>query len=162
MSNSRIRILAAGFVTALVLGVALLRAGTPAVAATAAQSAAVARLAKADMFALGGVGFAGTLSDTEQDLWVLLGAADPQALLLQVWRAGTPAARAYALLGLHVSGSAAYADHAAEFLREKGEVSTMRGCIVYDAKRQDIVAECARIDPAEYRKQVHTDLAEAR
>ena len=65
-------------------------------------------LDKASMFALGGIGVAGTMSPGEKALRQLLEKPDAVAQLERLLTNATPAAQLYALLGLRVKDRASY------------------------------------------------------
>ena len=103
----------------------------PRAQAASPAAAAMRTLERAGVFALGGVGFAGTTSETEQA---------PQGRT-------TVEGRLYALLGLRWADPAAYRKAVGEFRARKGTVKTMRGCVQSDRPVAEVVRE---IEKGEY------------
>jgi len=84
-------------------------------------------LARAELFAFGGVGFAGITSEGEKDFHRVLTEPNPIGLFAWVAGHGKPAARIYALVGLYRLDRATYEALKASV---KGlSVPTMSGCI---------------------------------
>lgn len=88
------------------------------------------RLQHVDSFAVGGIGIAGTTSDGERALRVLL--QDQKAIdqLQNLLAHATPAGQLYALLGLRVADRAAYDKALQAFKTPEIEVGTIGGCII--------------------------------
>ena len=117
-------------------------------AASPAAAAAVRTLERAGVFALGGVGFAGTTSETEKALRAVLARKDGPAALRSLLRGRTTVeGRLYALLGLRWADPAAYRKAVGEFRARKGTVRTMRGCVQSDRPVAEVVRE---IEKGEY------------
>jgi hypothetical protein len=99
------------------------------------------RLAHVDMFAVGGVGYAGQMSEGEAALREALAASDAvtrlEALLPRASRAG----QLYILLGLHIRDRAAYARALPRCRHGAGLVHTMRGCIGLRESFADVIRE---------------------
>jgi hypothetical protein len=111
----------------------------------AAESAAAeAVLEKAGMFALGGIGVAGTMSPGERALREILEKPDAAARMERLLTSAGPAGQLYALLGLRLKGRALY-DRAVEKLRAiDATVGTARGCILSRESFRDLVKEIER------------------
>jgi hypothetical protein len=101
-------------------------------------------LEKAGMFALGGIGVAGTMSPGERALRELFEKADAPARMDRLLTDATPAGQLYALLGLRLKDRAAY-ERALEKCRKiDAKVETARGCIVSQESFRDLVKEIER------------------
>jgi len=116
-------------------------------AASPAAAAAVRTLERAGVFALGGVGFAGTTSETEKALRAVLARKDASTALRTLLSRSTVEGRLYALLGLRWADPAAYRKAVGEFRARKGTVKTMRGCVQSDRPVAEVVRE---IEKGEY------------
>lgn len=110
-----------------------------------ASASADERLAAATFFALGGVGYAGLTSPGEVALNEILAApATAGDRLREVFKRGTPAAKAYALVGLHRRDPAAFTALANTIRRAPAETFTMMdGCI---AQRISHLAVITRLE----------------
>jgi len=115
--------------------------------AQAASPAAMRTLERAGVFALGGVGFAGTTSETEKALRAVLARKDASTALRTLLSRSTVEGRLYALLGLRWADPAAYRKAVGEFRARKGTVRTMRGCVQSDRPVAEVVRE---IEKGEY------------
>ena len=101
-------------------------------------------LQKAGMFAIGGVGAAGTMSAGERSLRQILKEPDAVSRLEKMIPNATPAGKLYALLGLRARDRAAYA-RALEMCRTTDtKVETARGCILSQESFRDLVKEIER------------------
>ena len=101
---------------------------------------ATERLKKATIFAFGGVGFAGTMSDEETAFHVICSSTDASALFSTIYSQGTDEAKLYALSGLHRLDKGSF-DALAKALDEKNpKVMTMSGCLVIPRDAADVVA----------------------
>ena len=88
------------------------------------------RLQNVESFAVGGIGIAGTTSDGERALRVLL--QDPKATeqLQNLLSQATPTGQLYALLGLRVHDRAAYDKALQAYKAPEIDVETIGGCII--------------------------------
>lgn len=110
-------------------------------------------LLKADLFALGGTGYAGKISDGEKALKILLNDEESFANLKNLVKDATPEGGLYALLGLRMLKCDCFEEEARTFLNkpepgeriiwgnrklEAGMISRMSGCIAFSEKRDDV------------------------
>ena len=103
-----------------------------------------ATLEKIGMFALGGIGVAGTMSAGERDLRDLLAKPEAVTRLETLLPTASPAGKLYALLGLRLRDRAAY-ERALEKCRTiDAKVETARGCILQQESFRDLVKEIER------------------
>lgn len=98
-------------------------------------------LARENVFALGGVGVAGTMSSGEKDLRAVLKEADAVQQLQSLLKNASPAGQLYALLGLRLRDRPAYEQAVPEFRQRSDAVSTMHGCIIMKEKMDSIVRQ---------------------
>ena len=101
-------------------------------------------LQKTGMFALGGIGVAGTMSEGERALREMLKEQDATARLEKLVSSGSPAGKLYALLGLRIRDRVAY-ERAVEKCRMlDAKVETARGCIISQESFRDLLKEIER------------------
>ena len=105
------------------------------------SSGPVSSLAGENVFALGGVGVAGTMSGGEKDLRALLKEADAVKQLQSLLKSASPAGQLYALLGLRLRDRPAYEEAVAAFRKRSDEVSTLHGCIMMKETMDNIVKQ---------------------
>lgn len=110
-------------------------------------SRAAASLARENVFALGGVGVAGTMSSGEKDLRAVLKETDAVQQLQSLLKNATPAGQLYALLGLRFRDRPAYEQAVPAFRKRSDSVSTMHGCIMTKEKMDSIVRQ---VDHGDY------------
>lgn len=127
----------------IVLLAALCMARTGAVAMAAALPAEHA-LAKAEWFAVGGIGYAGTTSPEEKTFRGLLQQPDAVSALKELLRSGNGPAQCYALLGLRLLHDPAYQENIARYKAAKAQIKTVSGCIVMEQPVSNIVANIDR------------------
>jgi hypothetical protein len=108
------------------------------------QSAPDAMLRKTGLFALGGIGEAGTMSEGERALREVLKEPDVPARLEKLLSDASPAGRLYALLGLRLRDRAAYERALAKLRTTDANVQTARGCILQQESFGDLVKEIER------------------
>jgi hypothetical protein len=102
---------------------------------------AISGLAHTQLFAIGGIGVAGSMSDGERDLRTVLDQPNAAAVLREILSRATPAGQLYALLGLRLRDRAAY-EQVLPALRKRSDViSTARGCILMKEEMASIVRE---------------------
>ncbi|MFZ1218325.1 MAG: hypothetical protein WAO00_03490 [Chthoniobacterales bacterium] len=130
-------------IPAVVIAAVLLFEGTNRVEAVA-PGVAEENLAKASMFALGGMGVAGTMSQGERALRELLEKPDAVAQLERLLTSATPAGRLYALLGLRVKDRAAYQRALEKYSANDSKVETARGCMLSQDPFVDLLKEIER------------------
>jgi hypothetical protein len=102
---------------------------------------AASSLAGENVFALGGVGYAGTMSSGEKDLRAVLKDADAVQQLQSLLKDASPAGQLYALLGLRLRDRPAYEKAVPEFRKRSDAVSTMHGCMMMHEKMDRIVQQ---------------------
>ena len=96
----------------------------------APESTAEARLTTVKLFAFGGIGFAGVRSRGEQDYREVMSRPDRLHILERVLDAGTPEAKAFALVGIYRLRRDRFLSLASSLRASKDEVRTARGCII--------------------------------
>src|SRR3954469_3525158 len=101
-------------------------------------------LQKTGMFALGGIGVAGTMSEGERALRELLRGSDALVRLDRLLSTASPAGQLYALLGLRLKDRAAYDRAVARIRATDAKVRTARGCIISTEAFSDLVKEIER------------------
>ena len=102
---------------------------------------AASGLARENVFALGGVGYAGTMSSGEKDLRAVLKEADAVRQLQSLLKDASPAGQLYALLGLRLRDRPGYEQAVPAFRKRSDAVSTMHGCIMMKEKMDSIVRQ---------------------
>jgi len=113
----------------------------PSIDANEDASGASVSLAHENVFALGGVGVAGTMSGGEKDLRAVLKQAEAVQQLQSLLKKASPAGQLYALLGLRLRDRPAYEQAVPEFRKRSDVISTMHGCIVMKEKMDGIVKQ---------------------
>jgi hypothetical protein len=108
------------------------------------QSAPDATLRKAELFALGGVGAAGSMSEGERALREVLRESDVSVRLEKLLSDASPAGQLYALLGLRLRDRAAYERALPKLRTTDAKVQTARGCILQQESFGDLVKEIER------------------
>lgn len=127
----------------LVTLVVLLFQGTCRSGATE-PGAAEAALEKASMFALGGIGVAGTMSPGERALREIFATRDAVARMERLLTTATPAGQLYALLGLRLKDRALYNRVVQQLRPTDAKVETARGCMLSQDPFGDLVKEIER------------------
>ena len=98
--------------------------------AAASQNSAARDLAAAKMFAFGGVGAAGIMSEGERNLRAVLGQPDASQQLQAAFAQATPAGKLYILVGLRRCDPAAYQRVVDSVARPNDDVEIARGCMI--------------------------------
>ena len=98
--------------------------------AAASQNSAARDLAAAKLFAFGGVGAAGIMSQGEQNLRAVLQQSDASQQLQSAFAQATPAGKLYILVGLRRCDPAAYQKIVDSVARPNDEVEIARGCMI--------------------------------
>ena len=98
--------------------------------AVASQNSAAGDLASAKMFAFGGVGAAGIMSEGERNLRAVLGQSDASQQLQAAFAQATPAGKLYILVGLRRCDPAAYQRVIDSVARSNDDVEIARGCMI--------------------------------
>jgi hypothetical protein len=113
----------------------------PFVDANEEASRASVSLARENVFALGGVGVAGTMSGGEKDLRAVLKEADAVQQLQSLLKNASPAGQLYALLGLRLRDRPAFEQAVPAFRKRPDVISTLHGCIMMKEKMDSIVKQ---------------------
>lgn len=121
------------------LALALLMLLASSVLADQDASRAASSLARENVFALGGVGVAGSMSSGEKGLRAVLREADAAQQLQSLLKKASPAGQLYALLGLRLRDRPAYEHALPDFRKRSDVVSTLHGCIMMKEKMESIV-----------------------
>ena len=101
----------------------------------------------ARIFAIGGIGWGGGMSEGEGALRVILASPDATKRLESMLPAASDAGQLYIVLGLRTCDRSAYHRALALCSTDRGEVETMRGCIVLHESFRSLVR---RIDRGEF------------
>jgi hypothetical protein len=125
----------------LLLVLALLTPLASSICAGEDASRAASSLARENVFALGGVGVAGTMSSGEKDLRTVLKEADAVRQLQSLLKNASPAGQLYAVLGLRLRDRPAFEQAVPAFRKRSDVISTMHGCIVMKEKMDGIVKQ---------------------
>jgi hypothetical protein len=91
---------------------------------------AYTKLKTIPLFAMGGVGFAGTTSEGETALRVLLENKQANVVFQTLLKEATREGQLYALLGLRFTNPSSFTRQVGPFLSMKAKVGTMSGCIL--------------------------------
>lgn len=102
------------------------------------------------VFAFGGIGYAGTISDGERHLRSLLTGPNAVKLLESALATASPAGQLYALVGLRQKDSAAYRRAFDSLSRKDATVTEMNGCIGHQESFRELVRQidAGRFDAA--------------
>jgi hypothetical protein len=104
-------------------------------------------LSKVDIFAFGGIGYAGTISRGERDYRVILSRASAEADFERLLAVGNAQAKAYALVGIHTLDQKRFTQISQPLRDSTEEVITESGCIV---EHQPFAALLKRIAAGEF------------
>jgi hypothetical protein len=104
-------------------------------------------LQKTTTFAMGGIGYAGTMSQGERALREVLAHSDAVARLESALPEASPAGQLYALLGLRTRDRDAYKRAFGKYGQRHATVETMSGCIVQRESFRDLAK---KIDHGDY------------
>ena len=105
------------------------------------------RLAKVERFAIGGVGYAGVISQGEKDFRAILSRSSITDFE-KLYRTGNIQAKVYALVGLRILSPDRYNEFATALRTSKEMVETMTGCI---EGKEPLAEVIKRVDAGEYR-----------
>ncbi len=108
------------------------------------QHAADETLRKTELFALGGIGEAGSMSEGERALREVLKGPDGPARLEKLLSDASPAGQLYALLGLRLRDRAVYERALQKLRTNDAKVQTARGCILQEEAFGGLVKEIER------------------
>jgi hypothetical protein len=114
--------------------------------ASGEEVAAVSGLAHTQLFAIGGIGVAGSMSEGERDLRTVLDQPNAAAVLREILSRATPVGQLYALLGLRLRDRAAYEQVLPALRKRSDMISTARGCILTKEEMANIIREIERGD----------------
>jgi hypothetical protein len=95
-------------------------------------------------FAMGGVGFAGIMSEGERALREVLKAPDAARRLESVLPNASAAGQLYALLGLRLRDRASYQRTLEKYRAKDAKVATMRGCLMQRESFRKLLEEIER------------------
>ena len=98
--------------------------------AVESENSAARDLAAAKLFAFGGVGAAGIMSQGEQNLRAVLQQSDASQQLQSAFAQATPAGKLYILVGLRRCDPAAYQKIVDSVARPNDDVEIARGCMI--------------------------------
>jgi hypothetical protein len=98
--------------------------------AAASENSAAHDLAAAKLFAFGGVGAAGIMSEGERNLRAVLQQSDASQQLQAAFAPATPAGKLYILVGLRRCDPAAFQKIIDSVARPNDDVEIARGCMI--------------------------------
>lgn len=113
------------------------RAGEP----SKAPADPYAVVASAGMFTIGGVGFAGTVSEAETSLRKIAKQKDGEELCRKLLEEKNLAAQLYGLFGLKIVDGNAFAEAYPRFEKSRIKVRTASGCEVYERTVGELAKE---------------------
>jgi hypothetical protein len=105
------------------------------------EASAAASLARENVFALAGVGRAGTMSSGEKNLRAVLKETDAVQQLQSLLKNASPAGQLYALLGLRLRDHPAFKQAVVALRKRSDSVSTIHGCIMTEEQMHGIVRQ---------------------
>ena len=107
----------------------------------------VDRMAQVNLFAFGGVGFAGVISEGERDYRLILSRPSAADDFEKLFARGSLEAKCYALVAMHTLNFEKFKTLSSTLRPSRSTVTTMRGCIM---SRQTPAALIERIVAGEY------------
>jgi hypothetical protein len=111
------------------------------------RAEAIQRISHSNVFAFGGVGFAGVTSDGEKDFRFIISLPSAARDFETIYETGTPEAKGYALAGIHELNRVRFKELLRSLGSSQAQVETMEGCI---KERQPLVKVAAQIDSGRY------------
>jgi hypothetical protein len=112
-------------------------------------------LRKTPLFAIGGVGYAGTLSEGEKVLRQLVKQKDTKPVLMRLLSEATPEGQMYALVGLKAVDQAEFRSRLSTYTNKTTQVNTASGCLLFVRQASDLAKaiEAGQFDlrPERYR-----------
>ena len=107
---------------------------------------AVKRLSNVEIFAFGGVGYAGLTSEGEIDFKLVLAQPQPVALTAfeKLYATGNPQGKSYALSGIKKLNPSRFKDLLASVGASTDEVEVERGCIVSHELLREVAKQIDR------------------
>ncbi|MDB6173692.1 MAG: hypothetical protein JWL59_3003 [Chthoniobacteraceae bacterium] len=112
--------------------------------ALASDRAAIEKLDGIEVFAFGGVGFAGTTSEGEIAFKQVFKSASAESDFLELLKTGNAQSRCYALVGLRLKNRLLFDEQVKSFTSSKQEVQTCAGCIMMKLPMSSVVASIER------------------
>jgi hypothetical protein len=106
------------------------------------------RLAKVDVFAFGGTGYAGVISQGEKDFRVVLSNPSASNNFEKLYASGSPQARCYALVGIRLLNPERFKRLSSELRTDKTKVLTQEGCTIFHETMSSVVK---RIEAGDYK-----------
>jgi len=94
-------------------------------------------------FALGGIGFAGTISDGERAFQTVAASTNALELFRAVLKNGSAEGQMYALCGIHRLAPQSFSSHARSLADAESRIRTMSGCLLSEERSSNIVARIA-------------------
>ena len=123
---------------AIPMGIALLAVALSAPAEEDVKAAPITQLSKIELYAFGGIGFAGTISQGETLYQAILKRPTATADFVKIAEKGTPEAKMYALHALARLSPDQYRELKKSAKRDQ-KVTTMQGCLVSDQTVGDVL-----------------------
>jgi hypothetical protein len=111
------------------------------------RSEAIERISRTNVFAFGGVGFAGTTSDGEKDFRVIISLPSAAKDFETIYATGTPEAKGYALAGMRELAKVRFKELLRSLQSSQAQLETMQGCI---RERRSLVKVAREIDSGRY------------
>lgn len=118
--------------------------------------AAFNRLAKVEYFAFGGIGYAGQISQGQKDYELILSRRSALADFEQLYAAGDPQAKAYALVGIRRINAERFKQLAQPLRDSQEKVVTMGGCIISVETFASVIRNIESGDFDWYRKEANS------
>lgn len=111
--------------------------------------AAVKRLSHVGLYALGGVGFAGTMTQGTLDFRLIMDQPEPvaEAAFAKLYESSNPQAKAYALTGMKRMNPERFKELLADAKNSTLKVQTGRGCILSTELLREIAEGLDRESP---------------
>jgi len=100
-------------------------------------------LKTAPLFAIGGVGYAGTISLQEKALRQVVKQKDAKLVLTKLLDKSTPEGQMYALVGLKAVDNSEFKSRLKSYTDKSNQVRTARGCIMSNRPASEIAAAIA-------------------
>jgi hypothetical protein len=107
--------------------------------ATHQRDPVLTRMAKVDVFAFGGIGFAGAISPGEKDYRLISSRPSAIADFERVFAVGTREAKCYALTGLFRLDRKRFNVLSSGLRNSKAQVDTMHGCMGFPQTFQAVI-----------------------
>ena len=113
------------------------------------QQEPIQRITHTKVFAFGGIGFAGQISEGENDFDFILKLPTAITIFETIYATGTPEAKSYALVGIRQVNKQRFNELFRSLRGSQEQVETEKGCIVERRSLADVVKEInsGRFDP---------------